>query len=207
MNIRAQWHIQIDGKKNQTRSFVMKRGNCTTSAIPLPALTLIWKKVVGLYSRKTYATHSYKNYIYQVNVCTSEHVKCASVIVRRGVTESNSHSVTIYCQLLQLHTYHSRRAVVAQQFILHLKFLINIAWRSLQGTNRIPAVIFTSKEVNSTFPWTIQIKALGHNYASGKNDDMDDLNVLTYYWKSCFAISAASMILCCYIFETLPTLI
>lgn len=100
-----------------------------------------------------------------------------------------------------------RLTAVAQQFILHLKFLINIAWRSLQGTNRIPAVIFTSKEVNSTFLWTTQIKALGHNYASSENDDTDDLRVLMLLKKTYVVISVASMITCCYSFETPGTLI
>ena len=39
----------------------------------------------------------------------------------------------------------------AQQFILRLKFLITVAWGSLQGANRRPAVIFTSEEVHSAF--------------------------------------------------------
>jgi len=45
------------------------------------------QNVIGFYSRKKLcATCSHKNCIYKVNICASEHLKCASIIDRRGVT-------------------------------------------------------------------------------------------------------------------------
>lgn len=88
--------------KIQIRNYVMERERYKASMFLLPKRTS--RNVVGFYStKKSRATHSHKNSIYEVHGCASEHLKCASIIDRRGVMGSNSHCLTVHCHLLQLY--------------------------------------------------------------------------------------------------------